>query len=255
MNLSRLNHWLPGCEAPPEVLQGPAQFPHQIADSLLPQAGPVCHATTALAPAVDVLEPQPTLGQRLVRPLLLAGALRAAGCRRGHAARPLRERAGQAAARRHARAPGRPGIRWRRGEAQGMPTAAVGVVQPEAGEEGLDQQAMFDRGRLCLPALTLRLGRRGLGADEAPCGPGMGPRGDAGAAAAPRSRAADASASGATTEATAVAETPRRCARAIRARAGASPRARRAPSSAGQRPCIPGWACPCPLPHRRPWPP
>jgi hypothetical protein len=138
MNLSRLNHWLPGCEAPPEVLPGTAPCPHQIADRLLPQAEPVCHATTALAPAVDVLEPPPRLGQRLGRPWLLEGALRAAGCRRGQAARPLRERAGQAAARRHARAPGRPGIRWRRGEAQGLPTAAVGVAQPEAGEEGLD---------------------------------------------------------------------------------------------------------------------
>ena len=236
MNLSRLNHWLPGCEAPPAVLQGTAQCHHQSADRLLPQAEPVCHAPAALDPAVDVLEPPPPLGPRLVRPLLLEGALLAAGLLRGHAARPRRERAGQAAARRHARAPGRHGRRWRRGEAQGMPTAAVGVAQQEKGAAGLDQQAIFDRVRLGLPALTLRLYRRGLGADAASCGPVLGPRGEAGAAAATRSRAADASASGATTEAPAVAETPRRGARAVRERAGASPRARRAPSSAGKRP-------------------
>ena len=105
-----------------------------------------------------------------------------------------------------------------------MPTAAVGVAQQEEGEAGLDQQAIFDRVRLGLPALTLRLYRRGLGADAAPCSAVLGPRGEAAAAR------------GATTEAPAVAETPRRGARTVRERAGASPRARRAPSSAGKRP-------------------
>jgi hypothetical protein len=116
-----------------------------------------------------------------------------------------------------------------------MHTAAIGVAQKEDREEGIDEQDIFDRVILFLPAITLRLFRRVLGADDAPFGPVMSKRGDAGAAADTWPTEADSSASGATTEAASVSETPRRCARAVRERAGASPRARRAPSSAGKR--------------------
>src|SRR5467141_5313589 len=40
LNLSRLNHWLPRAQAHQEVMQGTAQFHHQIADARLPQADP-----------------------------------------------------------------------------------------------------------------------------------------------------------------------------------------------------------------------
>ena len=36
LSLSRLNHWLPGREAHPEVMQGTAEFHHEITDALLP---------------------------------------------------------------------------------------------------------------------------------------------------------------------------------------------------------------------------
>src|SRR4029450_13082350 len=78
LSLSRLNHWLPGREAHPEVVQGTAKFHHQIADTLLPQAQPVFDDAAALDIAVDILDPQPTLGQRLVRPVLLPRELLAA---------------------------------------------------------------------------------------------------------------------------------------------------------------------------------
>src|SRR2546425_8129159 len=71
LSLSRLNHWLPGRETHPEVVQGTAEFHHQIADTLLPQADPVLHDTAALDTAIDMLDPQSTLVQRLVRKLLL----------------------------------------------------------------------------------------------------------------------------------------------------------------------------------------
>src|SRR5207237_7481395 len=77
-SLSRLNHWLPGRKAPPEVMQGTAEFHHQITDTLLPQANPVFHHPAALDTAVDVLDAQPTLVERLVRPLLLPRELLAA---------------------------------------------------------------------------------------------------------------------------------------------------------------------------------
>jgi len=36
LSLSRLSHWLPRGQAHPEVVQGTAQFHHEIADALLP---------------------------------------------------------------------------------------------------------------------------------------------------------------------------------------------------------------------------
>jgi hypothetical protein len=71
LSLSRLNHRLPRGQTHPEIMQGTAEFHHQIADTRLPQAYPVFHDATALDTAVDVLDPQPTLVQRLVRQLLL----------------------------------------------------------------------------------------------------------------------------------------------------------------------------------------
>jgi hypothetical protein len=71
LSLSRLNHWLPRGQAHPEVVQGTAEFPHQITVPLLPQAEPVLHDAAALDTPVDVLDAQPPLVERLVRPLLL----------------------------------------------------------------------------------------------------------------------------------------------------------------------------------------
>ena len=78
MSLSRLNHRLPRGQAYPEVMQGTAEFHHQITDTLLPQADPVFHDATALHTAVDMLDPQLTLVECLVRPLLLPRELLAA---------------------------------------------------------------------------------------------------------------------------------------------------------------------------------
>jgi hypothetical protein len=69
LSLSRLNHRLPGCETHPEVMQGAADFHHQIADTRLPQADPVFDDAAALDTAVDMLDPQPTLVQRLINHL------------------------------------------------------------------------------------------------------------------------------------------------------------------------------------------
>src|SRR6266704_727132 len=71
LSLSRLNHWVPGREAHPEVVQGTADVHHQIADTLLPQTDPVFDDATALDTAVAMLDPQPALGERLIRHLLL----------------------------------------------------------------------------------------------------------------------------------------------------------------------------------------
>ena len=106
----------------------------------------------------------------------------------------------------------------------------MGIAQKEDDEEGIDEQDIFDGVVLFLPTITLRLFSRVLGADNAPFGPVMGKRGASGAAtgAGSASRAS-------TTAAASVSETPRRWASAVRERAGASPRARNAASSAGRR--------------------
>src|SRR5215471_12093811 len=114
-----------------------------------------------------------------------------------------------------------------------MHAATIGVTEKEDREEGVDQQDIFHRVILFLAAITCGLLRRVLGADDAPLGPVMGTRGEAGAAAGMGATGAGSSSSGTTTVAASASETPRRWARAVRERAGASPRARRAASNAG----------------------
>jgi hypothetical protein len=116
-----------------------------------------------------------------------------------------------------------------------MGAAAIGVAQEEDDKQGVDQQDIFDGVVLFLAAITVRLCRRVLGADDAPFGPVMGTRGEAGAAAGMGARGVGSSSSGTTTVAASASETPRRWARAARERAGASPRARSAASNAGNR--------------------
>src|SRR2546422_8221854 len=116
-----------------------------------------------------------------------------------------------------------------------MDTAAIGVAQKEDDEQGIDQEDIFDRMVLFLAAITVRLFSSVLGADDAPFRPVMGKRGEASAAAGTVATGAGSSARGVTTMAASASETPSRWARAVRERAGASPRARSAASSAGRR--------------------
>ena len=52
-------------------MQGTAEFHHEIADALLPQADPVFDAAAALDTAMDMVDLQPPLVERLVRHVLL----------------------------------------------------------------------------------------------------------------------------------------------------------------------------------------
>src|SRR5262245_12487406 len=79
LSLSRLNHRLPRSQAYPAIVQGTAEFHHEITDPLLPQTDAVFHNATALDTAVHVLDPQSTLVERLVGPLLFPRQLLAAG--------------------------------------------------------------------------------------------------------------------------------------------------------------------------------
>ena len=57
VSLSRLNHRLPRCETHPEIVEGTAQFHHQITDAFFPQADAVFHDATTLDTAIDMLDP------------------------------------------------------------------------------------------------------------------------------------------------------------------------------------------------------
>ncbi len=57
LSLSRLNHRLPGREANTEVVQGTADFHHDITDPLLPQTDPVFDDATTLDTTIDRLDP------------------------------------------------------------------------------------------------------------------------------------------------------------------------------------------------------
>jgi hypothetical protein len=235
LSLSRLNHWLPRREAHPEVMQSTAQFHHNIPDALLPQPDPVFDDATALRTAVDMLNPQPTAVQHLVGHLLCQRELLAAWFLRGHEDRHLRECERQEAQILQSLAPDWERVGGGLSEAQIMHTAAMGLTQQQNGERGIDQQDIFHRGVFVLAAITLGLFRSVLGADAAPFRPVMGTRGEAGATAGTATAGAGSSSSGTTTVAASASETPRRGARAVRERAGASPRARRAARSTGRR--------------------
>jgi hypothetical protein len=78
-------------------VQGTAEFHHQIADTFFPQVEAVFDDAAALDTAVDRLDPQPTLVERLVGPFLLPGQLLATGLLRRHEDFDLRQREGQEA--------------------------------------------------------------------------------------------------------------------------------------------------------------
>jgi hypothetical protein len=57
------------------MMEGTAEVPHQIAAAYLPEAASVFHAAIALDTTLDMVDPQPTLVELLVRHVLLPRAL------------------------------------------------------------------------------------------------------------------------------------------------------------------------------------
>src|SRR5215470_9474631 len=222
-------------QAHPEVVQGTTDLHHEIADALLPQADPVFHDAATFDAAVDMLDPQPPLVERLVGQVLLQGQLPTAWLLRRHQDLHLREREGQETEILQQPTPGRERVGGGLRDAQVMDTAAVSVAQKDDDEQGIDEQDIFDRVVLFLAAITLGLFNRVLGADDAPLGAVMGKRGAAGAAVGTATTGVASSTCGVTTVAASASEMPRRCARAVRERAGASPRARSAARRTGKR--------------------
>src|SRR3977135_3707607 len=97
LSLSRLNHGQPGVQAHPEIVQGTADLHHEIADALLPQPDPVFHHATTLHTAIDMLDPEPPLVERLVGQVLLPRELMTTGFLGRHEDLYFRERERQEA--------------------------------------------------------------------------------------------------------------------------------------------------------------
>ena len=239
VSLSRLHHWLPGRKAYPEVIERTAEFHREITDAHLPQPDPVFHDAAALDTTVDMLDPQPTVVQGLVGPLLLQGEILAAGFLGRHADLHLGQRTRQEVQILQEPVPRRQRRRRRVGNGRIMSAAAIGVTEKEEEEQRIDEQDMFDRVVAFLAALTRFLFNRVLGADDTLRGAVMGTRGDTSGAATGRSATGGgSSASGVTTGAASATEMASRRARTTSKRAGASPRVRRAASSTGRSTCI-----------------
>src|SRR3954468_5405065 len=118
-----------------------------------------------------------------------------------------------------------------------MDAAANGVAEEQDDQRGIDQQDVLYRMVLFLATVTVRLFSRVLGADNAPFRPVMSKRGEPW----PATGAEAGEGAGSSSGASAPSETASRCARAVRERAGASPRPRSAVSNAGSR--TTGWLC------------
>jgi hypothetical protein len=115
-----------------------AEFHHAIADAFLPQADPVFDDATALDTTMDMLDPQPTVGARLIRRLLLQRQLLAAWFLRWHKDFHLGERERQEAEILQQSAPGGQGIRRRVGTVLVVEAASTGVIEKEDDEQGMD---------------------------------------------------------------------------------------------------------------------
>src|SRR5262245_37893926 len=182
-----------------------------------------------------MLDPEPPLVERLVGQVLLQGQPHTAGLFRRHEDLDLWEREGQEAQILQQPTPGRERVGGSLRDAQIMGTTAVRVAQEEDNEERIDEQDIFDGVISFLATITFLLFSRIVGADDAPFRPVMGKRRASGVAAGAPPTGASASSSGVTTVATSASEMPRRCARAVREQAGASPRARSAARRTGKR--------------------
>src|SRR5262252_418623 len=155
-------------------MQGTAEFHHEIADALFPQTDAVFHDAAALDTAIDVLDPEPPLVERLVGQVLLPRELMTTGLLGRHEDLHVREREGQKAQILQQPTPGWESVGSGLRNAQIMHTAAIGIAQKEDREEGIHEQDIFDGVVFLLAAITRFLFGRVLGADDAPFRPVMG---------------------------------------------------------------------------------
>jgi hypothetical protein len=210
-------------------MQRTADFHEQIADARLPQAAGVVDDAAALDAAVDVLDAHATARDAPMRRFLRAREGPAPRLPRRHEDVDPVERTRQEAAILEYSAACRQGVWGGSRHPLSVGAAGRGLTETEARECRLAQQDVFDRGARFLAALTARLRNWILGTRDAPLGPVVPTRGEAGAEAGAAADGPDVlggSSVGTTSALASASVTPRRVANAVQDRIGASPRAR-----------------------------
>jgi hypothetical protein len=221
-------------------MQRTADFHDPSADPRLSQATDSVDDAAALAAAVDVLDAHTSAGdaplRRVLGPRELASPRLPGWPEDVH----LRKRKRQNAQGLEHPAPRRHGVRGRLRPPLIGGAAGIGRTQTEARERRIDQQHVFAGVALFLAAITARWLRRILGAREAPLGPLVAKRGEAGAGTGTvdGSNIGDDSAVGATMGAASASATPRRWANAVNDRVGASPSVRNVARRITKRTCL-----------------
>ena len=217
-------------------MQRTADFQDQSADARLPEAVCLVHKATALHTAVHVLDTDTPTGDASVRRFLRLCELPSSRLLGRHDHLDLRERKRQNPQILEQPAARGQGIGGRLGNPLVMGAAGLGVTPKEDHERRVDQQHVFHGMALFLAAITARLLSRILGALEAPLGPVVAKRGEAGAgAAAGGAVGGEGPAVGMTRAAALASAPPRRFVKSCTDRVGASPRPRSVARSTTQR--------------------
>jgi hypothetical protein len=218
-------------------MQRTAHFHDQIADTHLPQAVRGTDDTAALDPAVTMRDADAAAGDPSIGGFLRPREGSAPWLLGRHDALDVVKRAGQAAEILPQPAARRQGIR--RGSRHPLVLGAtrVGVAQEADRERRSDQHHMFHRMALLLATITARRLHRILGAREAPLGPIVSTRGEAGAGAG-GSAGVGGAGGGATMACMSASAPPRRCATACTDRVGAAPNVRHVAWRTTQRTCL-----------------
>ena len=212
-------------------MQRTADLHHQIVHARFPQSARVLDDATALDAAVDVLDAHAATRDPPISRFLRPRELPAPGFLHGHDDLDLVERERQEAEILQQPAACGQGIGRRVCNPLVVGAAPVSLTQEQDRERGIDEQHVFHRVAFFLTAITARLLSRILGTPDAPFGPIVPKRGEAGTGvgtAGGSGAGAGGGSDGRTRAAASASATPRRVANAANDRAGASPKARSA---------------------------
>jgi len=164
-------------------MQRTADFHDHITDARLSQAVGVVDDAAALDTAVDMLDAHAPTRDASIRGFLRAREGAASRLPGRHEDLDLSKGERQEAQILKQSTARRQGVGSGIGNPLIMRSTPVGLAQKEDCERGVDQEHVFDRVVLFLAAITARLLSRILGAFDAPFGPIMAKRGDAGGGA------------------------------------------------------------------------
>ena len=120
-------------------MQGTADVHHDITDTLLAQTDPVFDDATTLDTPIDMLDPQPAVGERLMRRVLFPRQFLAVRFLGRHEDLDLGQRARQEGQILQQPAPRGQGRRRRVGNGLLMDPASTGVTEKEARERSMNK--------------------------------------------------------------------------------------------------------------------